>query len=49
MSLKYLLFVRLSICFMSKISKEIWQRVIIWSENVFKENLFLQFWLEEFH
>ena len=32
----------------SKISKEIWQ-MVIWSENVFKGNLMLQFsWLEEF-
>ena len=41
-------FARVSICLMSKISKEIWQ-MVIWSENVFKENLMLQFsWLEEF-
>ena len=41
-------FVRVSICLTSKISKEIWQ-MVIWSENVFKGNLMLQFsWLEEF-
>ena len=37
-----------SICLTSKISKETWQ-MVIWSENVFKENFMLQFsWLEEF-
>ena len=41
-------FARVSICLTSKISKEIWQ-MVIWSEDVFKENLMLQFsWLEEF-
>ena len=41
-------FARVSICLTSKISKEIWQ-MVIWSENVFKGNLMLQFsWLEEF-
>ena len=45
---KYLLFARASICLTSKISKEIWQ-MVIWSENVFKGNLMLQFsWLEGF-
>ena len=40
---------RVSICLMSKILKEIWQ-MVIWSENMFKENFMLQFsWLEEFH
>ena len=39
-------FARASICFTSKISKEIWQ-IVIWSENVFKGNLMLQ-WLQEF-
>ena len=35
-------------CLTSKISKEIWQ-MAIWSENMFKENLMLQFsWLQEF-
>ena len=34
-------FSRVSVCFTSKISKEIWQ-VVIWSENVFKGNLMLQ-------
>ena len=38
MELKYYIFTRVSICLTSKISKEIWQTVI-WSENVFKENL----------
>ena len=39
---------QVSICLTSKISKEIWQ-MVIWSENVFKGNLMLQFsWLEEF-
>ena len=42
-------FARVSICLTSKISKEIWQ-MVTWSENVFKENLMLQFsWLEEIH
>ena len=41
-------FARASICLMSKISKEIWQ-MVIWSQNLFKENMMLQFsWLEEF-
>ena len=41
-------FARLSICLTLKISKEIWQ-FVIWSENVFKGNLMLQFsWSEEF-
>ena len=41
-------FARVSICLTSKISKEIWQ-MVIWSENVFKENLLLQFsWSEKF-
>ena len=40
-------FARVSVFLTSKISKEIWQ-MVIWSENVFKENLLLQFsWLEE--
>ena len=40
---------RVSICLTSKILKEIWQ-MVIWSENMFKENFMLQFsWLEEFH
>ena len=39
---------RAKIFLTSKISKEIWQ-MVIWSENVFKENLMLQFsWLHEF-
>ena len=38
-----------SICLTSKIWKGIWQ-MVIWSENMFKENLLLQFsCLEEFH
>ena len=41
-------FAWVSICLMSKISKEIWQ-MVIWLENVFKGNLMLQVsWLEEF-
>ena len=41
-------FARISICLTSKISKEI-RQMVIWSENVFKGNLMLQFsWLEEF-
>ena len=41
-------FARVSTWLRSKISKEIWQ-MVIWSENVFKGNLMLQFsWLEEF-
>ena len=41
-------FARVSICLTSKISKETWQ-MAIWSENVFQENLYLQFsWLEKF-
>ena len=41
-------FARVSICLTSEISKEIWQKAIS-SENVFEENLMLQFsWLEEF-
>ena len=41
-------FARVSICLTSKILKEIWQ-MVIWYENVFKENFMLQFsWLEEF-
>ena len=48
MELKHLLFCSSIICFASKISKEIWQ-IVIWSEDVLKENLLLQFsWLEEF-
>ena len=48
MEFKYF-FAWVAICLTSKISKEIWQ-MVIWSENVFKENLMLQFpWLEEFH
>ena len=40
--------VRVSISLKSKISKEIWQ-MVIWSENVFKGNLMLQFsWSEKF-
>ena len=40
-------FARVSIFLTSKISKGIWQ-MVIWSENVFKENLLLQFsWFEE--
>ena len=38
---------RISICLTSKTSKEIWW-MVIWSVNVFKETLMLQFsWLEE--
>ena len=41
-------FARVSISLTLKISKEIWQ-MVIWLENMFKENLLLQFsWLEEF-
>ena len=41
-------FARVSTCLTSKSSKELWQ-MVIWSENVFKGNLMLQFsWLEEF-
>ena len=41
-------FARVSICLTSRISKEIWQ-MVVWSKNVFKGNLKLQFsWLEEF-
>ena len=41
-------FARVSICLTLKISKEI-SNMVIWSENVFKENFMLQFsWLEEF-
>ena len=48
MELKHLLFCSSIICLASKISKEIWQ-IVIWSEDVLKENLLLQFsWLEEF-
>ena len=50
MDFKYLLFCsRIDLLgFTLKISKEIWQ-IVIWSENVFKEVLMLQFsWLEEF-
>ena len=44
----FIIFARVLICLTSKILKEIWQTVI-WSENLFKENLLLQFsWLEEF-
>ena len=39
-------FARVSIFLTSKISKEIWQ-MVIWSENVFKENLLQFSWLEE--
>ena len=47
--LKYLLFCSsIDLFNLSKISKEILQ-MVIWSENVFKGNLMLQFpWLEEF-
>ena len=38
MELKYLLFAWVSICFTSKILREIWQ-MGLWSENVFNENL----------
>ena len=48
MEFKYLLFCLSIDLFDVKITKEIWQ-MVIWSENVFKENLMLQFsWLEEF-
>ena len=41
-------FAWVSICLTSKISKEIWH-MLIWSENVFKENFMLQFsWWERF-
>ena len=47
MEFKYL-FARVSICLTSKISKEIWQ-MVIWSENVFKENFIVAvFMFEEF-
>ena len=47
-SLNIYFLARVSICLTSKISKEIWQ-MVIWSENVFKGNLMLQFsWLKEF-
>ena len=39
---KYLLFCVSSICLTSKIWKGIWQ-MVVWSENMFKENLLLQF------
>ena len=48
MEFEYLLFCSSIDLFDVKISKESWQ-MVIWSENVFKENLMLQFsWLEEF-
>ena len=41
-------FARVLICLTSKTSKEIW-KMVIWSVNVFKGNLILQFsWLEKF-
>ena len=41
-------FAPISVCLTSKIPKEIWQ-MVIWSENMFKESLMLQFsWWEEF-
>ena len=48
MEFKYLLFCFSIDLFEVKDFKEIWQ-MVIWLENVFKENLLLQFsWLEEF-
>ena len=49
MEFKYLLFrSRIDLFGVKDFHKKIWQ-MIIWSENVFKENLMLQFsWLEEF-
>ena len=48
MELKDLLFCSSIDLLTSKILKEIWQ-MVIWYENVFKENFMLQFsWLEEF-